>query len=89
MTALGRSPAAFGELLVRVTGESEGHGTLLDSHPFGADRLARLAAAGRAADGPALLNTTEWQALKSICGSAERPGPKREAPKNSDRPARF
>ncbi|MAM74582.1 M48 family metallopeptidase [uncultured Tistrella sp.] len=97
MTRLGRSPAAFGDLLVRVTGETEGHGTLLDSHPFGADRLARLTAAGTAApgtatDGPALLSDADWQALKGICGgsSASGPpasGPERQRLKNSDKPS--
>jgi predicted Zn-dependent protease len=97
MTRLGRSPAAFGDLLVRVTGETEGHGTLLDSHPFGADRLARLAAAetaaaGTATEGPALLSDADWQALKGICGGSSAsgqpaPGPERRRLKNSEKPS--
>ena len=97
MTRLGRSPAAFGDLLVRVTGETGGHGTLLDSHPFGADRLARLAAAGTAAagtatEGLALLSDADWQALKGICGGSSAsgqpaPGPERQRLKNSDKPS--
>ena len=68
MTALGRSPVAMGELLVRVTGD-ERRGTILDSHPVSAERLDRMKAAAGAAAGPPILTDAEWGALKGICGA--------------------
>lgn len=66
MTGLGRSAAPFGEFLVRLTG-SEEHGTILDSHPVSAERLAYIRKLDRPATGPALLSDEEWQALREIC----------------------
>lgn len=81
VTALGRPPAAFGRLLVRITG-SDSRGTILDSHPVSAERLDRLAVAPGAAQpmpsGPALLDDAGWQALRQICADTDTgsdPGP--------------
>lgn len=66
MTGLGRSPAALGEFLVRITG-SDSRGTILDSHPLSAERLDRMKRLDRPTTGPAILTDVEWQALKDIC----------------------
>lgn len=63
---LGRSPAPFGEFLVRITGKDD-RGTILDSHPVSADRLERMRTLDRPNTGPALLTDQEWRALKGIC----------------------
>jgi len=68
MSALGRSPVAMGELLVRITGD-ERQGTILDSHPVSAERLDRMKTASRPVTGPPILTDGEWQALKTICGA--------------------
>jgi Zn-dependent protease with chaperone function len=68
MHALGRSPAAMGELLFRVTG-AEGRNPLgiLASHPLTEDRRALMRREDRAATGPELLSAQEWRALKAVC----------------------
>lgn len=66
MTRLGRSPAALGEFLVRITG-SGGRTTLLDSHPVSSERLERMKQAAPAETGPPILTEPEWQALQRVC----------------------
>lgn len=68
MRGLGRSPTPMGQLLVRVTGKDEPPLGLLASHPMSAERLAAMEAARVVTTGPDLLDTQEWQALKTICG---------------------
>jgi Zn-dependent protease with chaperone function len=71
MIALGRSPAALGSFLVRVTGTQRDHPLpFLANHPVSADRLAALRARDVPSTGPALLTDEEWRALKSICRPA-------------------
>lgn len=66
MTGLGRSAAPLGTFLVRLTG-SERRGTILDSHPVSAERLAHIEKLDRPTTGPALLSDAEWRALREIC----------------------
>lgn len=68
MAGLGRSPAPMGELLVRLTGD--GKGTIIDSHPASAERLARMKRLDRPSSGPPILSDPEWLALREICGKA-------------------
>jgi predicted Zn-dependent protease len=68
MHGLGRPGAPMGALLQRVTGSGEeGIPSILRDHPLTADRKAMLEAEDTPAPGPALLDETEWQALKRIC----------------------
>lgn len=66
MTGLGRSAAPLGAFLVRLSG-SKGRGTILDSHPVSAERLAHIEKLDRPTTGPALLSDEEWRALQGIC----------------------
>ncbi|MFQ3456487.1 M48 family metallopeptidase [Bradyrhizobium sp. UFLA01-814] len=74
MHKLGRPAKPMGELMFRVTGKEGGKGlSLVSSHPLTEDRLARMDkadAAGRP-DGPPLLSSAEWQALKGICAAGK------------------
>ena len=68
MHALGRSPAAMGELLFRVTGAEGGNPLgILASHPLTEDRRELMRREDRAATGPELLSAQEWRALKAVC----------------------
>ena len=70
MRGLGRSPRPLGEFLLRLTGpQNDGPVAMLASHPLSQDRLAALKKDDSPADGPALLDESEWRALKSICVS--------------------
>jgi Zn-dependent protease with chaperone function len=71
LLALGRSPRAMGEFLLRITGsQKDQFAPFLAHHPISEDRLAALSARDVPATGPSLLEEKEWRALKSIC----RPG---------------
>jgi Zn-dependent protease with chaperone function len=68
MRKLGRSPKAFGTLLLRITGSEKNNPlAIFASHPMSADRMAALSQAEDAPEGPPLLSDEEWQALKTIC----------------------
>ena len=68
MRGLGRSPAPLGEFLFRLTGrQNDGPVALLASHPLTQDRLAALKKDDAPSRGPALLEASEWLALKEIC----------------------
>ncbi|WP_342726887.1 M48 family metallopeptidase [Bradyrhizobium sp. B097] len=74
MHKLGRPAKPMGELMFRVTGKEGGKGlSLVAGHPLTEDRLARMdkADAGSRPNGPPLLSSAEWQALKGICGSGK------------------
>ncbi|GKQ54168.1 M48 family metallopeptidase [Bradyrhizobium sp. Ce-3] len=74
MHSLGRPAKPMGELMFRVTGKEGGKGlSLVSSHPLTEDRLARMDKADVASrpNGPPLLSSAEWQALKGICVSAK------------------
>jgi Zn-dependent protease with chaperone function len=66
MNALGRSPKALGEFLVRITGKGRA-ATIIDSHPLSADRLDRMQKQDHGSPGTPILSAAECQALKSIC----------------------
>ncbi len=66
MQGLGRSPRPLGELLVRMTGGGR-FSTIIDSHPVSAERLDRMKAAEKAANGAPILSDAQWRALKEIC----------------------
>lgn len=73
MHALGRPAAPMAELLVRITGPQRGKGIdILASHPFSEDRLARMKKIEIEKPGAPILDDTEWQALKLICGKVEK-----------------
>jgi Zn-dependent protease with chaperone function len=83
LRGLGRSPAPLGQLLVRVTGESDkraGPFSILASHPMSAERLAAMQAAKVETSGPELLDAQEWRALKAICGKPDGAGKAPVAP---------
>ncbi|MGO4715185.1 M48 family metallopeptidase [Bradyrhizobium sp. 2TAF24] len=68
MHKLGRSPKPMGELLFRITGKEAGKSiSILASHPFTEDRLARMTREDRPVSGPPLLTDQEWTALKGVC----------------------
>jgi predicted Zn-dependent protease len=68
MHKLGRSPKPMGEFLLRITGKEKGKGlSLMSSHPFSEDRLARMTEEDRKPSEPPLLTPAEWAALKAIC----------------------
>lgn len=68
MHRLGRSPKKMGELLFRITGNEAGKSiSILASHPFTEDRLARMTKEDRPPSRPPLLTPEEWVALKGIC----------------------
>jgi Zn-dependent protease with chaperone function len=74
MHRLGRPAKPMGELILRVTGKERGSRlSLVASHPLTEDRVARMskADADAAITGPPLLSSTEWEALKGICGSGK------------------
>jgi Zn-dependent protease with chaperone function len=79
MHALGRSPAAMGELLFRVTG-AQGSNPLgiLASHPLTEDRRALMRREDGPPTGPEILSVDEWRALKAICVA---PAPGRTVPR--------
>ncbi|MGY4476866.1 M48 family metallopeptidase [Bradyrhizobium sp. USDA 3364] len=73
MHKLGRPAKPMGELMFRVTGKEGGKGfSIVSGHPLTEDRLARMDKADAASrpDGPPLLSSAEWQALKGICSGA-------------------
>jgi Zn-dependent protease with chaperone function len=68
MHELRRSPKPLGELLYRVTGAQKSSSmTILASHPLTEDRLARVTREAKPDDGPPILSSEEWQALKRAC----------------------
>lgn len=68
MLALGRSPAAMGKLLVKLTGDDErGLPVFFRSHPYSRERAAALAALDKGSSGKPLLDESQWQALRAIC----------------------
>jgi predicted Zn-dependent protease len=68
MSSLGRSAAALGELLLRVTGaQANRRFTILASHPLTEDRLEAMKKDRRPVTGPDLLSADQWRALKEIC----------------------
>jgi Zn-dependent protease with chaperone function len=68
MHRLGRSPAALGELLFRITGAQAGRSVgILASHPLTEARREAMRAADRPPTGPELLSREEWQALRALC----------------------
>jgi Zn-dependent protease with chaperone function len=72
MQRLGRSPAAMGELLLRVTGDERDRPlplSILATHPLTGDRLETLKRAADPANGAPLLSPQEWDKLRAICGS--------------------
>jgi Zn-dependent protease with chaperone function len=72
MRRLGRSPAAMGELLLRVTGDERDRPlplSILATHPLTGDRLETLKRAAGPSDGAPLLSPQEWDKLRAICGS--------------------
>ncbi|MEW6640073.1 MAG: M48 family metallopeptidase [Pseudomonadota bacterium] len=80
MHRLGRSPKPMGELLFRITGKEAGKGiSILASHPFTEDRLARMTREDRPVSGPPLLTDAEWAALKGICKGADGKAEQRKA----------
>ncbi|MBR1222907.1 M48 family metallopeptidase [Bradyrhizobium sp. U87765 SZCCT0131] len=75
MHRLGRSPKPMGELLFRITGKESGKGiSVLASHPFTEDRLARMTKEDRPPSGPPLLTDQEWAALKGVCKTSDNKG---------------
>lgn len=71
MKRLGRSAAPMGELLVRVTGkQGNSKFSILASHPFSENRLARMKAAMPVHTGEPLLDPGEWNALKGVCAGS-------------------
>ncbi|MCC2097713.1 MAG: M48 family metallopeptidase [Hyphomicrobiales bacterium] len=80
MKRLGRSAVPMGELLVRITGKQGAtKSSILASHPFSEDRLARMKRAAPKIPGPELLTAAQWQALKGICRNAGPPKPLRSS----------
>ena len=67
MTAIGRSPAPAGELLLRITGDQKDNMSILASHPLTRDRLERFKREAKPVTGPPILDFGEWRALKEIC----------------------
>jgi len=81
MHKLGRSPKPMGDLLLRVTGTQANKSyTILASHPMTETRREAMIKADRPATGAALLNATQWQALKTMCGGVVPTRPARLAP---------
>lgn len=68
MLALGRSPAAMGKLLVKLTGEDgQGLPIFFRSHPYSRERASILASLDKGISGKPLLDESQWQALRAIC----------------------
>jgi Zn-dependent protease with chaperone function len=67
MRSLGRPTAPTGDLLLRIAQPGEAAFSILQDHPLTAERVDRLDAASAVAAGPALLDATQWQALKAVC----------------------
>jgi Zn-dependent protease with chaperone function len=68
MHELRRSPKPLGELLYRITGAQKTSSmTILASHPLTEDRLERMGREAMPDDGPPILSSEEWQALKGAC----------------------
>ena len=65
---LGRSPMPLGLFLQRMTAGHESEAlAVLASHPLSKDRLAEMTRDDLPQTGPAMLDSHEWQALKTIC----------------------
>lgn len=75
MHKLGRPTAPLGRLLTRISGKGAEEFSLLNDHPMTPDRVARLEQPFAGTEGPPLLTSDEWKALKSICGPRARPRP--------------
>jgi Zn-dependent protease with chaperone function len=72
MRGLGRSPRPLGEFLLRLTGpQNDGPVAMLASHPLSQDRLAALQKDDAPTTGPALLDDSEWRALKGVCAGGD------------------
>jgi Zn-dependent protease with chaperone function len=68
MRRLGRSAAAAGELMLRITrGQTNRTAPILDSHPLTEERLAAMKKNDGPVTGEPLLSDSEWRALKRIC----------------------
>ena len=68
MLDIGRSPAPLGTLLSRLDRGGGNALAFISSHPVTEERMQRLEAAHRPANGPPILDAEEWRALKAICG---------------------
>lgn len=70
----GRALAAILERITDADDEKPGATSFLRSHPFTAERAARIRAlAGDKLAGPGILSEAEWQVLKKICPPKPKP----------------
>jgi Zn-dependent protease with chaperone function len=67
MHRLGRPTAPLGALLRRIAGPGEQALSILRDHPLTPERARRLQQEDAPPTGPALLDDSEWQALRMAC----------------------
>jgi Zn-dependent protease with chaperone function len=67
MTKIGGDPRALATILSRIAGGTHAGPKILADHPETRDRVAAIEAMTRSTPGRALLDETEWAALKAIC----------------------
>ena len=67
MTKIGGDPRALATILSRIAGGTHAGPKILADHPETRDRVAAIEAMPRFTPGTALLEQTEWAALKAIC----------------------
>ncbi len=67
VSTIGGNPRSLGTILVRIAGGPGPTAKILLDHPQAEERAAALAALPRPAAPTALLDGTEWAALKRIC----------------------
>ncbi|HEY7248729.1 MAG TPA: M48 family metallopeptidase [Xanthobacteraceae bacterium] len=69
MARIGGDPRALGTILMRIAGTTHPGPTILADHPETRDRVAAIEAMAATTPGPrrALLEQTQWAALKAVC----------------------
>ena len=70
IAGIGGDPRALGTILMRVAGTTHPGPTILADHPDTRDRVAAIEAMATSGPRRALLDQTQWAALKTVCSRA-------------------
>lgn len=70
IAGIGGDPRALSTILMRVAGTTHPGPTILADHPDTRDRVAAIEAMATSGPRRALLDQTQWAALKTVCSRA-------------------